>query len=113
MEKLAADNAKPKVQTQWDKIGAIAGIGVFFLGIVLLIAVFFLAYQQFSAPVGNTSIQINPEGGQFNVQSDLVGNLLGVITKAVFLFVMGYCSSWIALRGLQMYRASKATGEKE
>jgi ABC-type antimicrobial peptide transport system permease subunit len=103
MEKLSDS----KVQGKYN-IGAITGLGVFFLGIVLLLFVFQLAYFQFSAPVENSSIQINPEGGQINLQSDL----LVIVIKAVFLFVMGFCASWVSSRGLQLYRASKAK-EKE
>lgn len=104
MEKLSE-----KTQVKRYNTGAIIGLAVFFLGIVLLIFVFQLAYSQFSTPVENSYIQINPEGGQINLQSDL----LAIIIKAVFLFVMALCGSWISSRGLQLYRASKAEKEKE
>ncbi len=104
MEKLA-DSKKVK---QYNT-GAIAGLGVFFLGIVLLLFVFQLAYSQFSAPLENSSLQINPQDGKINLESDL----LAVIIKAVFLFIMGFCGSWISGRGLQLYRVSKAAFEKE
>ncbi|MEM2933427.1 MAG: hypothetical protein QXL78_00720 [Methanocellales archaeon] len=105
MEKLSDS----KAQVKRYNTGAIAGLGVFFLGIVLMLFVFQLAYSQFSAPVENSSIQINPQGGEINLQS----NLLAIIIKAVFLFVMGFCGSWVSSRGLQLYRASRAEKEKE
>lgn len=107
MEKLSAESVQ--LQLQKDKWGFYAGIGVFILGIVLLLLVFILAYIQFAAPIENPVVQVNETGG---VQMSMIFGLL-VIVKAVFLIVMGFCGAWIAGRGVQMYRASKVRVEKE
>jgi len=101
--KESVDKAKPKAEKhkiEVDIHGKYLGIGVFLFGIIMLCAVFYIAY---SSIISGTVIEYVPQ--------DLFGGVIDAMIKVGFLYVMGYCASWIAGRGVQMYRASKFVPE--
>ncbi|MDI6888106.1 MAG: hypothetical protein QMC78_00200 [Methanocellales archaeon] len=102
--KESVDKAKPKTVKQKIEIdvhGKFLGIAVFLFGIVLLCTVFYIAYSSIMSP--GSIIESDPQ--------DLFGGVISAMIKVGFLYVMGYCASWVAGRGVQMYRASKFVPE--
>lgn len=77
-----------------DGAGRRTGLAVFVVGVVLLLAVFYLAYVELVAS-GRVA---SPEVSQ--------GALLLVATKGLFLFVMGYVASAISNKGIGLYQAA-------
>jgi len=89
-----------KEKIEVDMHGKYLGIGAFIFGIILLCTVFYVAY---SSIISGTVIEYDPQ--------DILGGVTSAMIKVGFLYVMGYCASWIAGRGVQMYRASKFVPE--
>jgi hypothetical protein len=67
---------------------------VFVAGVVLLLAVFYLAYLELVASGGVTA----PEVTQ--------GAVLVLSTKGLFLFLMGFVASAISNKGIGLYQAA-------
>ena len=83
-------------------VGRAIGIVIFIVGIVLLAVVFVLAILTFrQLPQILASDQPPPQG---------ILTLLAIAAvRAVFLMVMGYVSSLLASKGLELYSASRAS----
>lgn len=102
--KESVGKAKSKMVKQKIEIdvhGKFLGIAVFVFGIILLCTVFYIAYSSVMSP--GSMIEYDPQ--------DILGGVISAMIKVGFLYVMGYCASWIAGRGVQMYRASKFVPE--
>jgi len=102
--KESVDKAKPKAvkrKIEIDMHGKFLGFSVFIFGIVLLCTVFYIAYSSIMSP--GSLVESDSQ--------DLLGGVVGAMIKVGFLYVMGYCASWVAGRGVQMYRASKFVPE--
>ncbi|HET6947146.1 MAG TPA: hypothetical protein VFJ45_04970 [bacterium] len=78
-----------------DAAGRSLGIGVFLLGVLLLIAVFVLAYLDLVAASDGTIFQ-----KMFNLP-------ITVTFKAALLLVMGIVASAIANKGIALYEAAR------
>lgn len=87
-----------------DKVGNTSGLVVFFLGVLLLIWVFILAYGLFMHPGVLTAIAAAPSTG---AQSPLTGGLVSLGAKIVLLFVMVIAASLISSKGIHLYLASR------
>jgi uncharacterized membrane protein len=76
------------------------GLGVFLLGVLLLLFVFYVAYAELT---GNAMSQVArpPQGGPD------MGVALVLVLKAIFLFLLGYLASGIAGRGIGLYQAAR------
>ncbi len=77
-----------------DVAGRRTGLAVFVMGVLLLLAVFYLAYLELVASGRVTS----PEVSQ--------GALLLIATKGLFLFVMGFVASAVSNKGIGLYQAA-------
>jgi len=102
--KESVDKATPKAGKQKIEVdihGKYLGIGVFVFGIIMLCTVFYIAYSSIMSP--GSMVEYDPQ--------DILGGVIDAVIKVGFLYVMGYCASWIAGRGVQMYRASKFVPE--
>jgi hypothetical protein len=77
-----------------DGAGRRTGLAVFVVGVVLLLAVFYLAYVELVASGRVVSPEVSP------------GVLLLVATKGLFLFVMGFVASAISNKGIGLYQAA-------
>ncbi len=77
-----------------DAAGRRTGLVVFVAGVVLLLAVFYLAYLELIASGKITS----PEVSQSAV--------LVLATKGLFLFLMGFVASAISNKGIGLYQAA-------
>ena len=82
------------MRTAVDGAGRRAGLAVFVLGVLLLVAVFYFAYLELVASGALTS----PAASQ--------GVLLLVATKGLFLFLMGFVASAISNKGIGLYQAA-------
>lgn len=82
-----------------DRAGRGAGIAVFLLGALLLLAVFYLAYTELIA----SGVLASPPGASPTSPANLA---LLVATKGLFLFVMGFAASAIANKGIGLYQAA-------
>lgn len=80
-----------------DRTGRIGGIAVFVVGVLLLIAVFYLAYLELIA-----------SGALAGTAGDRpAGNLvLLVAAKGLFLVLLGFVASAIANKGIALYEAA-------
>jgi len=81
------------LRTATDAAGRRAGLAVFVLGVLLLLAVFYLAYLELVSS-GATP----PASSQ--------SALLPVATKGLFLFLMGFVASAISNKGIGLYQAA-------
>jgi hypothetical protein len=81
------------VRSAVDGAGRNAGLIVFLLGVLLLVAVFYFAYLELLAS-GNLTSTANQ------------GVLLLVAAKGLFLFLMGFVASAIANKGIGLYQAA-------
>ena len=87
------------------------GIGVFFVGVGLLIFTFYLAYTTYTnpktlLPFCELMPTITGEG-----ILGLLGNLskiLGYIIPTLLFFVMSFIAGKIAMLGIEMYKSKKA-----
>lgn len=82
------------MRTAVDGAGRRAGLAVFVLGVLLLVAVFYLAFLELVASGALTS----PAASQ--------SALLLVATKGLFLFLMGFVASAISNKGIGLYQAA-------
>ena len=82
------------MRTAVDGAGRGAGLAVFILGVLLLLAVFFLAYLELVA----SGALASPASGQ--------SGLILLATKGVFLFLMGFVASAISNKGIGLYQAA-------
>lgn len=82
------------MRTTVDGAGRRAGLAVFVLGVLLLVAVFYLAYLELVASGAIAS----PASSQ--------SALLLVATKGLFLFLMGFVASAISNKGIGLYQAA-------
>ncbi|HET7263669.1 MAG TPA: hypothetical protein VFL28_03300 [bacterium] len=80
-----------------DRAGRISGILVFALGVLLLVAVFYLAYIELVA----SGALAGTAGGRS--AGDMA---LFVAAKGLFLFVLGFVASAIANKGIAFYQAA-------
>ncbi len=76
------------------------GVGLIALGVILLLAVFALAYSEYA--------RIRPTGGL----EQAVGILVWAVVKAVFLGVMGWVGAIMVARGIEALQEPPA-GEVE
>lgn len=81
-------------RTAGDAAGRRTGLIVFVAGVVLLLAVFYLAYLEMVASGRVTSPQVSQSA------------LLVLATKALFLFLMGFVASAISNKGIGLYQAA-------
>jgi len=82
-----------------DSAGRAAGIGVFVLGVLLLLVVFYLAYLEL--------VRSGALAG--SVPGRSAGEVaLAVATKGLFLFLLGFVASAIANKGIALYQAAQA-----
>lgn len=81
-------------RTAGDAAGRRTGLIVFVAGVVLLLAVFYLAYVEMVASGRVTSPQVSQSA------------LLVLATKALFLFLMGFVASAISNKGIGLYQAA-------
>ena len=86
------------MRTAVDGAGRRAGLAVFMLGVLLLVAVFSLAYLELVA----SGAVASPTSSQPPNQSAL----LLVATKGLFLFLMGFVASAISNKGIGLYQAA-------
>lgn len=86
-------------RTAGDAAGRRTGLVVFMAGVLLLLAVFYLAYLELVA----SGKAASPEASQ--------GVLLVLATKALFLFLMGFVASAIANKGIGLYQAAMRAEE--
>jgi len=86
---------------QPDWLGRIVGLGVFALGIILLVLVFTWTKGRFEQ-------LLPPAGGEFDLSKQ--GARLGIdfLVTIAQLFLMGLVGAWIAGRGAQLYAAANA-----
>ncbi len=83
-----------------DAPGRLLGLGVFLVGVLLLLFVFYLAYGQLAGGVLD-QVARSGQGGPD------MGLALSLVLKAIFLLVLGYLASGIAGRGIGLYQASR------
>ncbi len=85
-----------------DAFGRVLGLGVFGLGVLMLLFVFYVAYAELTGTALNQLVAARPgQGGP-----DL-GVALMLVLKAIFLFLLGYLASGVAGRGISLYQASR------
>lgn len=90
------------VRIERDRAGQTVGMIVFVLGVLLLLAVFFLAYLEL---IGSGAL-----AGSFSGRS--TGDVaLMVATKGLFLFVLGFVASAVANKGVALYQAAATVRE--
>jgi hypothetical protein len=77
-----------------DGAGRVLGLFVFVVGVLLLIAVFYLAYREL-LPAGSLAATASAQNA-----------LLVVVAKGVFLFITGFIASAIANKGISLYQAA-------
>lgn len=77
-----------------DGPGRALGLLVFVVGVVLLIAVFYLAYRELLPAASLATTGSAPNA------------LLVVAAKGVFLFIIGFVASAIANKGINLYQAA-------
>jgi hypothetical protein len=86
------------MRTGVDRAGRGAGIAVFLVGALLLLAVFYLAYVDLIATGALATAQ---------AAAPPTANLaLLVATKGLFLFIMGFAASAIANKGIGLFQAA-------
>lgn len=103
-----------------DKMGHIAGLAVFFLGIALLAFTFcngllFLMYPERLAAFTNLIPQIEVRGQPEDPFSGLyiiMTRITAYLIPALLLLVLGYIASKITMHGIQMYK-TKPSGRIE
>jgi len=78
-----------------DGVVRTAGIIVFVLGVMLLVTVFYLAYQE----LATSGVLASPPPANLSV-------VLLVVAKGLFLLVMGYAASAISQKGIALYQAA-------
>lgn len=78
-----------------DQTGKVLGVVVFILGVVLLLAVFVLAYQDLIA------------ADDASFFSRLVNPPTTLLFKGALLLIMGIVASAIANKGVALYQASR------
>ena len=119
-EKAEAISMMKDYEPKSDLTGKTLGIAVFLLGIVLLLAVFGIAYNEMMSfdttpppPSASTGSGDNPLAAIADLGGimDTMSSMMLVSVRLAFMFVMAYCASAIARRGAQMYRASKLVPE--
>jgi hypothetical protein len=77
-----------------DVAGRRTGLVVFVAGVVLLLAVFYLAYLELVASGRVTSPEVSQSA------------ILALATKGLFLFLMGFVASAISNKGIGLYQAA-------
>lgn len=82
-----------------DMPGKALGIGVFVLGVAMLITVFVLAYLDLVAVANGPSL------------SRLFSLPVALVFKAALLLIMGIVGSAIANKGIALYQASRTATE--
>ncbi len=109
------------VNPQMDAHGKMIGLVVFIMGITMLFFVLYTAFGMIDT-LSMPSTSLSSGGAE---SGDPLGGISGtldsmaetsayygyVFMKIGLLYVMAYCASWIAGRGVQMYRASKLVPE--
>ncbi|HEY3247422.1 MAG TPA: hypothetical protein VGK88_03890 [bacterium] len=78
-----------------DSTGKVLGVIVFVLGVLLLLAVFVLAYQDLIA------------SNDASLFTRLVNLPMALLFKGALLFIMGIVASAIANKGIGLYQASR------
>jgi len=82
-----------------DGLARGVGMGVFILGVVLLLLVFYWAYVEF---VASGALASAVSGGSVG------DSLLAAGIKAGFLIVLGFVASAVANKGIALYQAATA-----
>ncbi len=85
-----------------DQAARAVGIGVFALGVLLLLGVFLFAYVELVASGALAG----------TVPGRSMGDVaLAVATKGLFLFVLGFVASAVANKGIALYQAAASVRE--
>lgn len=84
-----------------DRAGRAVGLVVFAVGVVLLCAVFYLAYIELIASGALTGNAAGRSAGDV---------ALAVGAKGLFLFLLGFVASAIANKGIGLYQAAGTAG---
>jgi hypothetical protein len=92
------DKGGPGVRTV-DSAGRVLGLLVFIVGVLLLVAVFYLAYREL-LPAGSLA-------GTASAQNAV----LVIVAKGIFLFITGFVASAIANKGIGLYQAAVHVAE--
>ena len=87
-----------------DGAGRSAGITVFVLGVLLLLAVFYLAYLELVASGALMGAVPGRSSGSA---------ILAVASKGLFLFLLGFVASAVANKGIALYQAAMVTRDDE
>ncbi len=91
-------------RTGGDGAGRSAGMTVFVLGVLLLLAVFGLAYVQLVASGALAE----------SVAARSMGDtILMVASKGLFLFLLGFIASAVANKGIALYQAAMITRDDD
>ncbi len=83
------------VRSPVDGLVRAAGLSVFVIGVMLLVTVFYLAYEELLA----SGVLASPPTASLSV-------ILLVVAKGLFLLVMGYAASTISSKGIGLYQAA-------
>jgi len=83
-----------------DARGRLLGLAVFVLGVALLLFVFSAAYAELTGGAMGQLSRPAPGGPDMGVA-------LGLVLKAIFLFLLGYLASAVAGRGIGLYQAAR------
>lgn len=81
-----------------DRAGRGLGLGVFVLGVLLLLVVFYLAYGELAATGALAGL-----GGRSAGDAAFL-----VATKGLFLFLLAFVASAVANKGISLYQAALA-----
>ncbi len=87
-----------------DRTGRVTGMGVFVLGVVLLLVVFYLAYLELVAPGALAGTLPGRSTGD---------TALLIATKGLFLFLLGFVASAMANKGIALYQAAGSIQDEE
>lgn len=96
-----------------DQAGRGAGIAVFVLGVLLLLGVFYLAYEELVASGSLEAPSTASSGAAVTGGRTPVDLALLVATKGLFLLVMGFVASSIANKGIGLYQAAVHSGDEK
>jgi len=90
-----------------ERLGFVLGLSVFLIGIILLLATFYLAYSVFTNPNSITVFSaLAPEvEGEMKPLIGPVVDMMPYSLVALMLWVMGSVSGRVAKRGLELFNS--------
>jgi hypothetical protein len=112
-EELRAELREARAAGQrWRRISRWMGLGIFVIGALLLVYVFWQAIVGFHLYRDRDylSEQLNAHGGD-NIQASIIGVAAVIgreLMKVLYLLILGFLASAIAARGIQFFAASEA-----